>query len=110
MRCVQAYDRNGRPIDDRELSKLFAERKYQILKQEKTPGGVLVSTVWLGYDHRFGSRAGLPIIFETMAFRDGSEVDCVRTSTEAQALAAHREMVRKYGPGVRDYAEDETID
>jgi hypothetical protein len=78
--------------------------------------GGWVSTVWLGLDHSF--RRGPPLIFESMTFKpaltlkaigiDGfkivvpalthgySELDCDRYSTEAEALAGHKRMVRRW--------------
>lgn len=57
-------------------------------------GSVLVSTVFLGVDHSFGS--GPPLLYETMVF--GSEEfanEQERYTTRAEALAGHAEMVRR---------------
>lgn len=57
-------------------------------------GGVTVSTVFLGLDHRFGP--GPPLIFETMAFpADGSDEECERYSTWDEAVAGHEAMCAK---------------
>ncbi len=58
-------------------------------------GDVRISTVFLGLDHSFGG--GPPLIYETMVFWDGSEMDqeCERYSTRVQALAGHDQMVAR---------------
>jgi hypothetical protein len=61
-----------------------------LVRQEVTPLGYFVSTVWLGLDHSFG-RGGPPTIFETMVQRqdDGEWVMQRRYETEKQALVGH---------------------
>lgn len=55
------------------------------------PGGIWVSTVFLGIDHGFGNFAR-PILFETMVF--GTEHDYERRyATWDQALLGHQEVV-----------------
>ena len=56
-------------------------------------GDLMVSTVFLGLDHSFGS--GPPMIFETLVRRGKGEDDMVRYSTWKQARAGHHAMVRK---------------
>jgi hypothetical protein len=53
-------------------------------------GNFFVSTVFLGIDHQFGN--GPPLLFETMAFRDGESVDCHRCSTWMEAEAQHKRV------------------
>lgn len=55
---------------------------------------VRVSTIFLGINLRFGD--GPPLVFETMAFRDGEETDCDRYATWDEAQRGHDEMVAKY--------------
>lgn len=56
-------------------------------------GDKLVSTVFLGLDHGFGSK---PALFETMVFgADGLEEDCQRYETFEQAKKGHSRWVRK---------------
>jgi hypothetical protein len=77
------------PVDDLlEWCKWMAAGDY-IVKQE-TIGEYWISTVFLGLDHRLGD--GLPLVFETMVFRnqrdeDGSRpiVWCERSSTWDEA-------------------------
>ena len=87
------YDRKGKKITQQEWSKLFSNRKYQVLKQTKV-GDLLVSTVWLGLNHAFGG--GKPMIFETLVLHeDNHEDDGTRYSTEAEALEGHKHYVKK---------------
>jgi hypothetical protein len=56
-------------------------------------GPVLVSTVFLGLDHRRAS--GPPLLFETMIFLFGASMDYqVRCSTWMQAEAMHEAAIR----------------
>lgn len=55
---------------------------------------VHVSTVFLCLDHRYGP--GSPLLYETMAFRDGEELPqfTARYSTRAEAEAGHAAVVQ----------------
>lgn len=87
------FDRKGKPIDTATWTKLFHDRKYQIIKQTRVEDWV-VSTVWLGINHAFGG--GPPIIFETLILDDSQgEVDGTRYSTEDQALKGHKRFVQQ---------------
>lgn len=60
------------------------------------PTGEVVSTIFLGLDHRFRSdEQGLPILFETMVFGGKYDQRQERYCTKAEALAGHRRWVRK---------------
>jgi len=55
--------------------------------------GFVVSTVWLGMNHRFVEE-GPPLIFETMILDDEcNDFYCERSATEEAALAAHDQAV-----------------
>jgi len=59
--------------------------------------GALVSTVFLGLDHRFIGD-GPPIVFESMTFANGEpgiEIDTDRYVLWSEALAGHEAMVRR---------------
>jgi hypothetical protein len=88
------FDRRGEPIDLMAWAKLFEQRDYQRVAWEILSNGRLVSTVWLGLDHRFGP--GVPIIFESMVFAlpGRKALDSRRYSSETAALASHRELTR----------------
>lgn len=55
---------------------------------------VLVSTVFLGLDHRF-TNSGLPILFETMVFGGELDGEQERYCTYDEAEIGHRLMVSK---------------
>lgn len=58
------FDRKGNELSMREWTALFADREYQVVKQEHV-GDYFISTVWLGRDHSWD---GQRQIFETMVF------------------------------------------
>lgn len=88
------YHRDGTPATQEESMELFG--KSRVVKQETTPSGFFVSTVFLVLNHAFGE--GPPLIFETMVFSDdsGRDLDCERYSTEEEARAGHEKWVKKY--------------
>jgi len=94
-------DRRGNPLNLDAMSALLKDRDYRKVGHAEindSSGKVryLVSTVWLGIDHGFGS---VPILFETMVFPAGdfsTELDCTRYSTEAEALRGHAETVARF--------------
>lgn len=91
------YDREGRQIDTLHWAKLFENIDYKVVQRDVLENGMLVSTVWLGLDHRFGE--GPPLIFETMVFpggRVGAELDMERYTTEEEARKGHAAMVKKW--------------
>lgn len=59
--------------------------------------GVRISTVFLGVDHRFGTK-GDPILWETMIFNDDWDetLGQFRFCLESEAHACHKEWVAKY--------------
>lgn len=77
------YDQAGNPIDLETYVAMFKDNRVAL----DSVGGVEVSTVWLGIDHRFG--AGPPLIFETMVFGGEYDEHCWRYSTREQATSGH---------------------
>ena len=71
----------------------WMETADRIVAQTEIPGG-MVSTVFLGLDHRFFGD-GEPLVFETMVFQDGEAGDCHRCSIWSQAEAQHAAVVEK---------------
>lgn len=61
----QFYDRQGRPAQLLDWARKLEDREYSTVARHWVRGW-MVSTVWLGLDHSFGS--GPPLIFETMIF------------------------------------------
>lgn len=55
--------------------------------------GYLISTVFLGLDHGFGS-LDFPALFETMVFKDQQSGETRRYKTYDEALEGHKAMVR----------------
>jgi hypothetical protein len=56
---------------------------------------ICVSTVFLGIDHRYGGRAGPPVIFETMIFGGPLGDSQQRYVSWGEALKGHRKWVRR---------------
>ena len=92
------YDRNGQPDSMEQWNAAFSRDRHigrtKVAEAADLSKSIEVSTVWLGLDHRFTSN-GPPLIFETMAFGEGSAMDqaCERYSTEEQAREGHHAMV-----------------
>jgi hypothetical protein len=105
------YRRDGTPIRDLlTWAKLFENTVYRRVADTVLEDGTRISTVWLGLDHRFIATEGPPLIFETMVFspetkkiefagrehefHEDWDQECY--STEAEAIAGHDAMVRKW--------------
>lgn len=89
------YDRQGNAISSKRAAELHTE-SYARVALSELPNGVIVSTVWLPWDHRT-TLEGPPLIFETLV--SGAQRDWDLTSrthlysTEAAALAGHNVIV-----------------
>lgn len=70
------------------------ETANRTVARTQLPGGVEVSTVFLGLDHNFAD-SGPPILFETMVFGGKMDQESSRYSTWEEAEAGHRAMVMK---------------
>ena len=88
------YGMNGEPITQTEWIALLGDIEAKRIAWTDLPGGVEVSTVWLGLDHNFGF-SGPPLIFETMIFGGGDDLDgrCWRWPNRHAALAGHDQAV-----------------
>jgi len=100
------YSRDGKPLTLIEWAKNLERRSDsgRRVAEATVPGNFWVSTVWLGVDHNY-RRSGPPQIFETMVFRSHKELhefDCVRYTTETQALNGHIILVKKWSQWWRD--------
>ncbi|MDP2654913.1 MAG: hypothetical protein Q8Q08_12905 [Candidatus Omnitrophota bacterium] len=93
---MKVYNRSGAPISTEVFARRMEDKDYKIVKQERLWNGLRVSTVWLGIDHGYGH--GRPLIFETMVFPGKSfrDMDMMRYATEAEALAGHARMRRRW--------------
>ena len=84
------YDYDGKPITSLlEWHYLFREPRH-VGKDEH--GDILVSTVWLGLNHRFGP--GKPLIYETMIFKGEHDEYTMRYSSYDEAKAGHRQACK----------------
>jgi hypothetical protein len=91
------YDKEGKPLTlEQFCSKPYNTSEYQRIGHNINEGkDIEVSTVWLGIDHNHSGTHN-PIIFESMAFSQGDEIDCNRYHTEAEAIEGHKVMCSKY--------------
>lgn len=90
------YDRQGRLMNMTTWVATHSDPDYRIVAQHYVRGW-MISTIWLGVDHRF-IMSGAPVIFETMIFPPGDEAGgrgamsedyMERYSTEDAAQAGH---------------------
>jgi hypothetical protein len=92
------FDRDGQPMTFEAWIEAYHPQNFtrcRRIAQDTTPGGHIVSTVWLGLDHSFGE--GPPLIFETMVqLVSGDWVDQQRYSTEAEARSGHAEVLARW--------------
>lgn len=79
-----------------EWARTFEGGERSVARTEVSPG-VIVSTVFLGVDHSFGH--GLPLLFETMIFRNGNGEEQWRYSTWEEAEAGHAKAVEEARQG-----------
>lgn len=68
----------------------MATHKDKIVEQTNQ-GDIMVSTVFLGLDHRHGD--GTPLLFETLVFGGPLADEMVRYTSWDQAQAGHNKMV-----------------
>jgi len=104
---LRFYDRDGKPITMGDWVKKLEDHDYVVVKLTEL-GGFRVSTVWLGFDHRFHSRKGSdPILFETIVFGPkGSVEEQQRYTTEAEARAGHDQTVARWRAAGRTFSGD----
>jgi hypothetical protein len=85
-------DHSLRQTDDlEEWAQAFEGAERCVARTEAAPG-IIVSTVFLGIDHSFGH--GVPLVFETMIFRNGQGDEMWRYSTWEEAEAGHEAAVK----------------
>jgi hypothetical protein len=90
------YDPDGKAINLTEWLNIW-KSSDRVVAKSVTKNGCLISTVYLGMNHRWG--AGPPLIYETMTFPpdgDNGELDMERYTTRAEAEAGHARMVAKW--------------
>lgn len=78
-------------IDDlREWSSQLGKQNT-VVKRSELPGGVTVSTVFLGLDHSYGN--GPPVLFETMIFEGDHDGYQERYCTWEEAEQGHERAI-----------------
>lgn len=90
------FDKDGTPITTEKFEELHSTDGYKRIARDVLPDGKVVSTVWLGLDHRT-SDSGDPVIFETMVFPaedNFMDIDCKRYTNEDDAIDGHIEVVK----------------
>jgi hypothetical protein len=87
-------ENNPVPATLMEWAEFFENTPRRIVAQDYPRPKVLVSTVFLGLDHRFVGD-GPPLLFETMVFRDGDGDEQMRYATWAEAEAGHAAMLKE---------------
>lgn len=84
----------GKPVPEPDLIK-WAEwmegAGNRRLVNDKLPGGITVSTVFLGLNHNFGN--GSPILWETMIFGGPHDQYQDRYSSREEAIDGHANAV-----------------
>jgi hypothetical protein len=88
------YDREGNEIGFYRWAVLFGNHDYCIVRQDSVGESYFISTVWMGLDHGFGY-SDEPVIFESMVFKDGADVESARYATEAEALEGHERFLNQ---------------
>jgi hypothetical protein len=89
-------DEKGQPkkVDFKTWAYEF-ERTNRKVKVDELPGGVTVSTVFLGLNHNFSRNPkAAPILWETMVFGGPWDGEMMRYYSKADALKGHDTMVR----------------
>lgn len=96
-----ARDRKGRRVTLAQLQTLLADEEYRTVARDVATPSLEVVTFWIGYDTTEYEREP-PRVFRTMVVdRDdvlASSLD-VDIETEAEALATHRELLRRTRAG-----------
>ena len=85
------YNRQGEPISQDEAMEFLKndfDENRQVAKDEI--GDVMVSTVFLVFDHGIGP---VPILFETMVFGGDLDGQQWRYATEEEALGGHQAVL-----------------
>ena len=101
MQTYILIDRQPIPCDDLRVWGEWFENTDNRRVALDDVNGAEVSTVFLGIDHNFSSH-GPPLLFETMVFFDGNDVEAQRYATWDAAVAGHAALVAKYKAQARN--------
>jgi hypothetical protein len=94
---------DGEPVPEPDLMKWarwFETTRFWRLAFDQISEYVVVSTIFLGLDHRFGGD-GPPILWETMVFKNGEAQDMIRYSSRAAAMEGHEKLVAEWRANVK---------
>jgi hypothetical protein len=88
--------RNGEPVEATllEWAKWFEGDKTRIIEHTRISDDVLISTVFLGFDHGHGNHPK-KLFFETMIFGGPLDQECWRYATLGEAKIGHFNAVRQ---------------
>ena len=75
------------PCDNLKKWGTWFKNAHRRVRGTQINNNIFVSTVFLGLDH--GWNSDVPILFETMIFKNGTGEDCYRCATWKQALKQH---------------------
>lgn len=84
-------DKNVIPIE--VIEDIHLDRKDVIVKQDSLSETIMVSTVFLGLDHRMDGIEGPPVVFETMVFGGDFDQEQERYCTYEEAKKGHERWV-----------------
>ena len=88
----QYFDEGGNPISQEEWAVVFGGPRWQLIDEDDD---VRVSTVYIGLNHEFDPNRP-PLIFETLVFVGGDEVEGMRYTTKLDATVGHDNLWHKY--------------
>ena len=89
-------DTDGNAIPEpnlRNFLRWLGHPENRMLWREALPGGVLVSTMFLGFDHNMDSR-GPPVLWETMIFGGKKDGYQERYASHVEAYKGHKKAVK----------------
>lgn len=93
---VLDHDKTARPVADVLAWAAQFEGTERRVAFTELPGGVQVSTVFLGVEHGRDAH-GAPLLFESMIFEaNGEGSETRRYATWAEAEAGHAELAEAY--------------
>lgn len=93
MKYILDKDRKPQPCPNLDAWAAWFEKADRIVLLDKLPTGT-VSTVFLGLDHSLPN-TGHPILWETRVFGGKLDGEQRRFSSEAAAIACHKELVEQ---------------
>jgi hypothetical protein len=99
MVCYRYILKGHEAVQEPDLFKWaqWLETADRVIRQEEIERNgkrYIVSTVFLGVDHQWGS--GPPLLFETGVFDRGEMIECKRCPTWDEAERMHRHMKNRY--------------